>query len=244
MSNWIYSWKFGSRTAKALARALGAKRIRHTRSRFRGRLRKTVINYGCSYLPEEVLKCGLLNSPDSVLTCANKLLFFESLQDLPTLDWTTEWETAQQWDSIVCRTVLDGHSGRGIVITDPDNPVDAPLYTRYQKKDHEYRVHVVRGQVIDFARKARTMSVSSEDVNWQIRTHANGFIYKREGVSVPTEAQRACVECVRQLGLDFAAVDIITKGSDFWIVEVNTAPGMTGTTLTRYTEAFKQILGD
>src|SRR3546814_3666736 len=44
---------------------------------------------------------------------------------------------------IVCRTVLSGHSGVGIVIADNrDDLVPANLYVKYVKKKEEYRVHL------------------------------------------------------------------------------------------------------
>ena len=47
------------------------------------------------------------------------------------------------------------------------------------------------------------------------------------------------ISAVDSLGLDFGAVDIIWNESEdqYYVLEVNTAPGVEGTTLQKYTEA-------
>jgi D-alanine-D-alanine ligase-like ATP-grasp enzyme len=47
------------------------------------------------------------------------------------------------------------------------------------------------------------------------------------------------VEAVAALGLDFGAVDIIEdKEGNFYVLEINTAPGLEGHTVTSYAKAF------
>lgn len=148
---------------------------------------------------------------------------------------------------IVQRTLLRGSEGKGISIhDDPSTLEPAPLYVRYIPKTQEYRVHVVKGKVIDVQRKARSSDTPDEDVNWQVRNHKNGFIFMREGVtpaSVPEKVIRNSLESMRLLGLDFGAVDIIwnQQHDKAYVLEVNTSPGMTGTTLDKYCEAFQAV---
>src|SRR3546814_16068950 len=86
-------------------------------------------------------------------------------------------------DTIVARTVLNGHSGAGIVLCETPEQlaaVDAPLYVVYEPKKQEYRVHVLNGKVVDVQRKARVKDVPDDKVNWKIRNHDSGLIYGRD----------------------------------------------------------------
>lgn len=117
--------------------------------------------------------------------------------------------------------------------------VNAPLYVKYIKKQQEYRVHVFNGSVIDVQRKMRRTDTPDEDVNWQVRNHSNGFIFGREGVELSPTALTMCVASVQALGLDFGAVDMIhnERSDTYYVLEVNTACGLTGTTLEKYKTA-------
>ena len=128
--------------------------------------------------------------------------------------------------------------------TDSLAHINAPLYVKYVKKQQEYRVHVFNGSVIDVQRKMRRTDTPDADVNWQVRNHCNGFIFGREGVELPDTALTMCVDSVSVLGLDFGAVDIIYNAHEdkYYVLEVNTACGLTGTTLEVYTAAIQEYL--
>lgn len=244
----FYSWNEFSNTGRDLARALNAKRIKHEGSRFRGRPDKTVINYGSSSLTEEVLRCRIINKPEDIAVCSHKLRFFERMsaaENGPRIpDWTTDRTQVGDWlrngNTVVARTVLQGHSGEGIVIIEVnDLPVQAPLYTLYKKKKDEYRVHIVGGEVIDFARKARRADFPNEDVDWMVRNHANGFIYARSNQTLPDDVRVQALRAMSVSGLDYGAVDVIFNQHEdqAYVLEINTAPGMEGQTLTSYSDA-------
>ena len=161
-------------------------------------------------------------------------------------EWTTSRAVAEEWISkgsiVVCRTLLQGHSGRGIVLAQSGGTlmVPAPLYVRYKKKRSEYRIHVFRGAVIDVAEKRRMRRERRpESYDGYIRNHANGWIFARDGVTLPADAGPLAVRACMALGLDFGACDIIYNEHDnkSYCLEVNTAPGLEGTTLERYTQA-------
>src|SRR5690606_28831806 len=75
----IYPYKPGSASSKALADALGIKRISHKNSKFKGNADKVVINWGASKVSEEVAKCTIINHTDAVAKAANKLSFFKAM---------------------------------------------------------------------------------------------------------------------------------------------------------------------
>src|SRR5687768_8660323 len=107
-----------------------------------------------------------LNGPAFVRNASNKLEFFRLIEGQPYCPqfWTRREDIPDVFFPIVCRTVLAGHSGEGIVIADRrDQLVPAPLYVQYIKKQQEYRIHVgKRGQesiIIAGQRKARRLDV-------------------------------------------------------------------------------------
>lgn len=243
----IYPYKLGSKSAKALAEALGIKRVRKEGPAIRT---DTLINWGASAIHRVVVIEGgyYLNHPVAVADAANKLQSFKTWdKGVSTPDWTESAVEASRWlaegFTVMCRTVLNGHSGEGIVLaTNREELVAAPLYTKYIKKREEYRLHVFRGAIIFQQRKARKLDVKDEDVNWKVRNLAGGFIFANKDVIVPEAAHKEAINAVGLLGLDFGAVDIIL-GNDgkFYVLEVNTACGLEGSTLDAYVKAFKEL---
>lgn len=256
----IYAYKAGSASAKALAQEMGVKRIAHRNSKYKGRKTKTVINWGSSTLPEEVNKSVVFNNPEFVAEASNKLKAFERMHEAGIFipEYTTDLEVAQQWMDggklVVARQKLTGHSGEGIVLCGgrakyeedeqvQNELVQAPLYVEYIPKQHEYRIHVVGGKVIDSQRKARKEEV--ENPNWKIRNHGNGFVFARnDGHVIPEAVFTQAEQAVESLGLDFGAVDIVynRRRETAYVLEVNTACGLEGTTLTKYVEAFTNLI--
>lgn len=252
----IYAHNPHSQGAKALAMALGCRRIAHNGSRFTGRRGGTVINWGSSSLPAWPYRerLEILNQPEAISQVANKLTFFELMagQNVTPL-YTRSKEIAKQWITekkwtVVCRTVLSGHSGQGIVISKtPDSLVDAPLYVLYVPKKEEYRVHIFRGEVIDVQRKARRRDCPDEQVDWRVRNHHNGFIYAREGAEAGQGYQQVLDksrEVFAHTTLDFGAVDAIFNqhSNTAYVLEINTAPGLTGTTVNSYANKLREFV--
>jgi D-alanine-D-alanine ligase-like ATP-grasp enzyme len=115
--------------------------------------------------------------------------------------------------------------------------VHAPLYTQYIKKKDEYRVHIFGGKVIDVQRKA--VRPGHQNPDFRVRNTANGFIFVRNDVEAPADVLLQATNAVTVLGLTFGACDVIynAKSNKAYILEVNTAPGLTGTTLENYINA-------
>lgn len=262
MSTYLYPYKAGSESAKNLAEGLGIKRIALENSKFKGSPDKTVINWGASSVSEEVAKCRVINKPENVAIASDKLMFFKTVQDynrtrsrgvdkVNTPSWTDNIERAKEWHEdghiIVARTVLNGHSGRGIVVLEKGSEfVEAPLYTLYVPKKQEYRVHVAGGRAVDIQRKARREDVPDDQINWRIRNHDNGFIFARnEGLgNVTPHVIQNSVNAIKSVGLDFGAVDVIfnEKSGMSYVLEVNTAPGLSGETLENYVKNMSELV--
>jgi glutathione synthase/RimK-type ligase-like ATP-grasp enzyme len=244
----IYPYINGSKSAKALAMSLNIKRLFREGKPIK--VKDVVINWGCSRIRRDV-KCPIiLNPPDCVAIAGNKLSTFKALTGIVGIpEWTESLVEASTWldegFDVVARTTLTGHSGEGIIISTPgdDLPV-APLYVKYIPKKDEYRIHVFQGKAFFVQRKARNKEIPNEKVDWKVRNHGNGFIFAHKDVDVPDVAKEYAIMAVKTLGLDFGAVDIIkhAKKKEWFILEINTACGLEGTTLTKYTEQFEGIL--
>ena len=244
----MYAYNNSSKSAIALANALGIKRL-HLNGKLFKNPQELILNWGNSSLTKRSWfdEQQFINSPLAVATAINKLQAFKTLEGHCPLPPFTESRAEASWwlpGAVVCRTVLNGHSGNGIVIAETEEQlVDAPLYTKYIKKEHEYRLHVFNGKVFHVQKKARSKAVADENVNWKIRNHGNGFIYAHVGVDVEDATKQIAVNAVAALGLDFGAVDMmVTKAGVWYVLEVNTACGLENTTLEKYVEQFKQFV--
>lgn len=257
----IYPYKSGSASAKALAAKLEMRMIKTQNSAFKGRNFKTVINWGSSQLPEEVNKCMILNEDIAVKMASNKLKLFQHIASLTDSginipEFTTDQAVAKGWidagKEVVVREKLNGHSAEGIVLLDNELDFDAynhsaaKMYVKYIPKKHEFRVHVVGDKAIDIRRKALRSDFNQSLVNWKIRNHSGGFIFAKEGFTPPPSVAEQAIKAVQASGLDFGAVDIIWNElhKTAYVLEINTAPGLEGSTVDNYAAAFKEILLD
>jgi glutathione synthase/RimK-type ligase-like ATP-grasp enzyme len=147
---------------------------------------------------------------------------------------------------IVCRTVLRGHSGAGIVIAqNADELVDAQLYTKYIKKKDEYRVHVLKDKTFFIQRKARKLD--NDNPNWLVRNLAGGFVFvEAPADEVPADVINQAVATVAALAIDFGGVDVIWNDREgkAYVLEVNTACGLEDRTADKYQQAFVDFVTD
>lgn len=167
-------------------------------------------------------------------------------RDVPTVPHTTDKLEAISWllegHMVVCRTKTNGHSGDGIVLVEGEDTelIEAPLYTQYVKKVSEFRVHVFRGEVIFVQQKKRDLFV--EDVNYKIRNHQFGWVFCSKDLEIPSVEQLYSVAAaaVAATGYYYGAADIIYNQAkdSYYVLEVNSRPGVEGETAKRYAEKF------
>ena len=236
----IWPYKQGSRSAKALADALGGKVLKKECSKYIRKPGDVIINWGDSNAGN--LSC--LNLAGNVATAANKLAAFRRFKDagvsIPPFE---DDQSNITWTGLtVVRHKLTGHSGEGIELRDAGDLPSAPLYVQYVPKKAEYRVHLVGERVVLVQRKAR--DPSCDNPNWKVRNHGNGFIFVRNDVQAPAAVEEEARKAVQALGLDFGAADIIwnEKEQRAYVLEVNTAPGLEGSTIDDYAQGFRQLL--
>lgn len=242
----IYSHNRYSNGAKNLAKAMNIHRIKHDHSKFKGNPNKILINWGSRQLSPQLMKCTIINHPAIVEPVQNKLACLCLLKkaDVCIPEFTTDQADVVQWleqgCTIVCRKILRGHGGIGIVLaTTLDEVVDAPLYTKYIKKQDEYRIHIINDKAFDVQQKARRFD--EDKPNYKIRVHDNGFIYKRAGVMAPVDVMAQAKAAIKATSLDFGAVDVVWNQHQkkAYVLEINTAPGLEGTTVQNYVREFK-----
>ena len=238
-----------SNSAKLLTerlRNLGVSRLKRTISPKNNRL---IVNWGCSDINST--QSVFINTPEAVRIAVNKLHTFTKLVEASLLvpEYTTEIAVAQGWVDggamVVERTLLSSHSGKGIVLRGEGSTVGiSPLYVKYKKKRKEFRIHVCNEEVIDVQEKRKRRGFSSVDTF--IRNHANGWVFCRDGVELPPGAADLSIAAVRALGLDFGAVDLIWNSLEnrSYLLEVNTAPGLEGSTLDLYSNSLLELINE
>ena len=250
----IYPYKMGSKSAKILAQRITMilrNRVRRVKvdGIYRPTHRSFILNWGNREIPFWEWTGQWINNTRNVALASNKADAFQMFKNagIPTPDWTTDVSVAQGWlneDHIVLsRTLLTSHSGRGIIINnskESNKIVRAPLYVKYKKKRKEFRVHVFNGQIIDLIEKRKfRVARRPETYTNFIRTYINGWVFCRDLVVEPSELRQLALDSVAALGLNLGACDIIwnEKENKCYTLEVNTAPGLEGTTLERYSQA-------
>ena len=246
----LFSWNSRSLGAKELAKQLNVRRVKHNNSRYRQRPEHIIVNWGGKpdQVPGQKIVAEWINSPNTLLDTSNKLSFFQKMIPVEgprCVPWTTDIQQAEVWNEkfpVVCISRLTGNSGHGTIVVDKSGQIpDCPLYTKYIFKDSEFRVHVVDGEIIDIQRKIKDPKIDRPKT-WKIRSHDNGFIFVREGIKVPEDVYDQSKRAFYTSGLDFGAFDVIVKGETAYILEVNSAPGLEGSTIKKYSEALTKLI--
>lgn len=242
----VLPYRQGSKGASALATALGGKVLKLQGSTFKPRPQDVIINWGNTenMLTGQFTVLNMVN----LKMATNKLNFFKLMKEkghdeiIPQF-WTNRSEIPVDAYPIVCRTVLAGHSGDGIVIAStPDELVDAPLYVQYVSKLQEYRVHCGRHGLIFIQRKARKHDTPDDQVNWKIRNLANGFSFVAvEQEDVPEKVILAAQSALSAVDLDFGGCDVIwnQKKQSALVLEINSACGLEERTAKAYADYFR-----
>lgn len=221
--------------------------IKHKKSKYIPRDTDLIINWG---IPPFNPLPNSLNQ--NARNASNKITAFQLMSPRNKLRWTTDKEEAKTFKLCYCRTLLCSSQGRGIVVArSPEEVVDAPLYTKgIISVAGEYRVHVFKGEVIYIVQKKKLSSEQRElrgisNVNPYIRNHENGYIFAREDISsYPDSVKTVALNAIEDLQLDFGAVDVVVSGysDNSFVLEVNTAPGIEGTTVKKYVEAIEGLV--
>lgn len=238
MRLFVYPYSSGSESAKLLATALGAKRIRLTNSEYEFRHDDIIVNWGNTKCPYPSL-----NPAEALQKTVNKLACFRMLRErgfeaIPEY-WTDPADIPSSAFPVFCRQRLEGCDGDGIVVANSRAElVPAKLYTK-RIFGTEYRVTVFRGQVTDIQTKAPRNGVTL--LSSTVKTYANGWGFQRLPVpqDVKENISSLAFDTLVLSGLDFAGMDIIyDEGAErAYLLEINSAMGLEGGALDRFAEA-------
>lgn len=233
-----------SNGCRDLSREAGVTRLRRNGSRFVPRRGDKVLNWGSH--EHKFPDCYYINKPSAVAVCSNKLATYNrfTAENVPHAEWTTDHSRAQYWcreqGRVILGRTLSGHGGSGIHVYESGATIDGhALYVQYVPKYDEYRVHVWDGEVIDIQMKRRRQDNNGQtDANSRIRNAARGWVFCRERIDCPRVVIAAAKAAVRALDLDFGAADVgfTRRGNCATVYEVNSAPGIEGTTLRKYAD--------
>jgi hypothetical protein len=265
----IHPYKLGSRSAKrirAAVNALSDRKVCWVLQRKPRHPRALIINWGGQEIHFPEGQCWIVNPPSETQVMADKIKFFERTKhDKNLLQWTTDRSTASEWgtkgEKVFVRHLTRGSGGRGIDVWSASGgtviPM-APLYTRHQKKTHEYRVHMGRAlngsefSPILVQRKVWRPELNGQPKSWDVRSHDNGFIFQAypedKLTTLPKEIFRVATTAMAKYfpEMHFAALDVLYhQPSDTAVIcEGNTAPGLENHTVDVYAKYFLELEAD
>ena len=252
----------GSTSGMELTRALGIRALRREGTRYRPRFGDVILNWGCTqqqFPSDAEFRVRWINDPLKVRRAVHKEWAWNQWahEGIPTVEWTDDWWTAHEWmrngDRILARSTLRGSQGRGITVHSlegtkyteaglPESHVYVKAFGYNPAKVTEYRVHVIGGEVVDVVQKKRRREHEGE-FNPYIRNKRYGWVFCREEVTCPESVIESGRRAVNSLGLDFGAADTaVSERGDACVYEVNTAPGLEGTTLVEYRDALRRMI--
>lgn len=268
----ILSWDKTSLSSRTISRyQSGKNRISPNSTTFRPKIGQLLVNWGFRgsfgfQIPEGV---EVLNNPQNVVNASDKRRCLRILTDaeVPTLSYALNRADAirlfEDTDKVYCRTRISSHSGRGIVIANnPEELVDAQLYTANFVNDTEFRVHVFKGRVTDITQKKsmsserrERMGIVRTDRREEVRNLKSGWSFVRSEMNLydndgdaRNEIYDISLEAMEALGLDFGAIDLLmnSETGECRVVEANTACGMKVSTTThyRYIQNFMEYAGN
>lgn len=173
--------------------------------------------------------------------------FFDN--EIPALEFTDDCHVAREWLdeglTVFGRKYLNASCGKGIVVLvpgDPDATLESfahlPVFTKYKKKKREFRVHVFKDQVVAVTEKKRRKEFDGVR-DTKIRNLQNGYVFVQTVVDEPEGLRDLALRAASVSASDFRGVDVGYNQlkDELFVIEVNSAPGIQGTNLTKYLEA-------
>lgn len=222
-----------------------------------------VLNWGQPACDFRASGAVVPNAQSDIAVAVNKstALATMSMCGVRVPDSTPSQDVAARWlqdgSTVVARHVLSSHSGKGIQIVNASGnvyrcstlPEDRPwyaarLFTKYIKKAQEYRVFVVGQSCIFAYRKGLSTAVDENSRQFMVRTHATGWNFCDVALSdVPGDVQLQAVLAMRAIGLQYGAVDVGWNEHQqaAYVFEVNTAPGLQGTSIEKFCSALLKM---
>jgi len=244
----VYPYKMTSESAKLLASALDVWMVYPDR-KYVPDTPDVIINWGNGDIPRWDRKGPVfLNHPSKVMNSINKMTSFRMFRQgkvrFPA--YTTDAEMAKQWIDeghwVCCRQELEGRDGAGLVLAKKEEElVPAKLYTKYIPCTREFRAYIWMGKLIDtFDKRRKNIETCDPD----IRCESRDWVFCKNPSFIPDDLGLQASLAIKALGLDFGGVDIVynKEMNRSYVLEVNTAPGIYGTTVTKLRDEIQQYV--
>lgn len=208
-----------------------------------------VLNWGSHNVP--AFRGAVINSSNAVRVATSKRASYAAFTaaDVPTCEWTNDRAQAIRWGAtqrIIGRNADHGSGGAGTVVYQAGTPIgEHRFYVRYFRKQREFRVHVYKGVVVRILEKLKKRNYEGRDP--YIRSHRRGWVFGANHLAnepAPNVVSDLALRAVTALGLDFGGVDIgyNTHRDSGIVFEVNTAPGLEGTSALLFAQAIHNDL--
>lgn len=191
-----------------------------------------------------------LNTLEAVLRTTDKLTMLQTLQSngIRTLDFGVDPAAASEFFDKSGNQYIRNKQGVVRYGNDFNSDRDAYYSRPLRFKRREYRVHVFNGKVLGVYEKVPLDLAEGQPRNFGtlpklFKSDTCRFVrcdIEQEGSRVNPEAQALCIAAVGSLGLVFGGVDLLRdKHGQFFVCEVNSAPGLNGLNVERWVEAIR-----
>lgn len=180
-----------------------------------------------------------LNSLDAVRRTVDKLQMLTTLKDagLPTPEFDTELSLIDNFKDDTGNLYIRSKDGVVRYASDYCSVRDSYYSKPIALKRREYRVHVFNGKVIGIYEKVPL----TESRPALFKSNTCKFVKCNPDISrVDQNAQAICIQAVNSLGLLCGGVDLIRdKNKNFFVCEVNSAPGLNSCNIQRWVDEIK-----
>lgn len=187
-----------------------------------------------------------LNSIQAVANTTNKLRMLELLADagLPTPSFTTDSSGLDGIKDATGNYYI--RSKLGVVRYSNDfNSGDSYASQPIPNKRREYRVHVFNSKIIAIYEKVpHGKDTEGYTIPALFKSHNCHFRLVNPDISLcDAVGQKIAIDSVNALGLLFGGVDLIRdKDKNFFVCEVNSAPGLNSNNAQRWVTAIKEYI--
>lgn len=211
-----------------------------------------LVNWGCTPSKLALLPYTkphtILNADISKATSKRAAFSILSAAGINVPEVLLEWRPGLEGRWLARRDYLSG--GAGIEVLEDGAEPTQPWHfiVRYIPKQYELRLHVFNGEIIHT--QFKYIPAGSKLL---IRNHASGGTFAAKPLEAHLSADTSALcrsmalQTINALGLTFGAVDmIVTKKAKPYVLEVNTAPGLSveSGTYPAYLQAFKTLFGE
>jgi ribosomal protein S6--L-glutamate ligase len=164
----------------------------------------------------------VVNSPETIATCANKVqtsaLLLKAGIPTPRTIFTGSRGQAERFvrdnNGAVYKPVY-GYDGNGVRLVRPgDEPGEQPYYLQeYVENEEDFRVFVIGGEPVG------AISRRSDSLTHNIHQGGAG-----RAISIPGEMGSVASKAARAVGADYCGVDLLRSGNSYTVLEVNGTP--------------------